>query len=30
MIKFEKNYILEKLYKSNYIGNKKREIILID
>lgn len=30
LIKFEKDYIFEKLYKNNYIGNKKRETIVID
>lgn len=30
LIKFEEDYIFEKLYKNNYIGNKKQETIVID
>lgn len=30
LIKFEEDYIFEKLYKNNYIDNKKRETIVID
>lgn len=30
LIKFEEDYISEKLYKNNYIGNKKQETIVID
>lgn len=30
LIKFEEDYIFEKLYKNNYIGNKKWETIVID
>lgn len=30
LIKFEEDNIFGKLYKNNYIGNKKRETIVID